>query len=190
VRQVAWEGKGSCEQPMTRSNAALRERSLLRNWRRIAPVSIEGVSHSNPAPFPLDSHPDVGVSRSNSTPFPLDSHPNGGVSRSNFTPFPLGSHPNGGVSRSNFTPFPLPSHPNGGVSRSNFTPFPLDSYPIAEGSRLTEGYRCLRLRASLEETDTRGGVGAEGATAPESLRQKDRDTKHLESGAMARPPTG
>jgi len=43
---------------------------------------------------------------------------------------------------------------------------------------------------SLEETDAFAGAGAEGATAPETLRQKDHDTIHLESGTMACPPTG
>jgi hypothetical protein len=55
--------------------------------------------------------------------------------------------------------------------------------------RLTERVPWLRLPASLEETDT-SSVGAEGATAPESLRQKDHDAIHLESGTTACPPTG
>jgi hypothetical protein len=55
--------------------------------------------------------------------------------------------------------------------------------------RLTGGLPWLSLQASLEETGT-SSVGAEGATAPESLRQKDHDAIHLESGTMACPPTG
>jgi hypothetical protein len=52
---------------------------------------------------------------------------------------------------------------------------------------LKAGFGLISLRERLAFK-----VGAEGATAPETLRQKNRSVycQTLESGAPARPPTG
>jgi hypothetical protein len=49
------------------------------------------------------------------------------------------------------------------------------------------GFGLIALRERLAAK-----AGAEGATAPETLRQKNRrmSSETLESGAQARPPTG